>query len=142
MGLFKKKVKGTENLAIDLSENLIILAFLEKVSKKEIKNYVLFEDAVCYNFTVEGIYTNYGTEIYYKERGYQELDKNMIKVINTQLLKDITAIQGVKEVKKIPWVVNYTRYKYDSAYGRKIPYKTLKGEFYEIIYGEKMLKSW
>jgi len=25
MGLFKKKVKGTENLAIDLSENPIIL---------------------------------------------------------------------------------------------------------------------
>ena len=142
MGLFKKNNKESENVNIDLSKNPIILAFIEDVKKEEIKNYVLFEDALCYNFTVDGIYTNYGSELYYKEKGYLNLDKTMLRAINTELLKVLSALPNVKEVIKIPWVANYTRYKYDSAYGRKIPCKTLKGEFYEIIYGEKALKSW
>lgn len=140
MGLFKKK--KTESLSPDFSKNPIVLEFLESVKKEEIKNYVFFQDALCYNYKVDGIYTNYGNEIYYKERGYQDIDKSNLNALNSQICEMLSSLYNVKEVKKIPWAVNYTRYKYDSAYGRNIPAKTLKGEFYEIIYRENELISW
>ena len=140
MGLFKKSKPEAES--IDYSRNPIMMEFLEAVKKEEIQRYILFPDALCFNYEVDGIYCNYGKEIYYKERGYQDLEKSQIKVLNEQLSAAISALPNVKEVKKIRWVATYTRWKYDKAYGRKIPDQTLRGDFYEIIYQEPELKSW
>ena len=142
MGLFSKSKSSSEKSSIDYSKNPIMMKFLENVQKKEIKNYVLFPDALCFNFTVNGIYCNYGTEIYYKESGYQDLTQPQLKALNEQLLQAVSALPNVKEVKKIRWVTTYTRWIYSSAYGRNIPQKTLRGDFYEVIYQEPVLSSW